>query len=626
MRKGIATVSVSGVLTEKLDAVAAAGFDSVEIFDNDLIASPLSPRDIAARCADLGLGIDLYQPVRDVEGVPWERFPAVLHRLRTKFAVAAELGAPCVLVCSQVGEDAPADPDLTAEQLHLAGELAADHGVTIAFEALAWGRHIDRVGQAWDAVRRAGHPAVTLAVDTFHMLARGDGAAALAGVPGERIGFVQVADAPLLDMNLLEWSRHHRCFPGQGTLDVADVVAAVLRAGYRGPLSIEVFSDVVRETDPFVTARDAMRSLIFLEDQLATTTTDGGPALVSAPPPARSADFGFVEIACAPGDPTASSLLSGLGFAEFGRHRSKPVTWWRNGGAHVVVNEGDPRTSVHAAAFGVVAPPNAAVAARAAAMLWPAVETTRKAGEAVLPGITSPSGVHVFVSDAAGGPDDWQRDFTPLSSSAPSSAPPGDWSGIDHVGVAVPPDQLNEEIGFFRTVFDLSPAAVEEFMEPHGRLRSRALRPRNGDVRVVLNVMDTAADRPHPVGITQVAFACADVVATVGSLRARGVEFMPVPDNYYVDLQARFALPGDVLELLRRKGLLYDRVGDGEFLHAYTPVLATGFYVELLERRNGYSGYGSANTHVRLAVQEAGWARSPWPARACPPGTVAAPG
>jgi sugar phosphate isomerase/epimerase len=298
VRKGIATVSVSGVLTEKLDAVAAAGFDSVEIFDNDLIASPLSPRDIAARCADLGLGIDLYQPVRDVEGVPWERFPAVLHRLRTKFAVAAELGAPCVLVCSQVGEDAPADPDLTAEQLHRAGELAADHGVTIAFEALAWGRHIDRVGQAWDAVRRAGHPAVTLAVDTFHMLARGDGAAALAGVPGERIGFVQVADAPLLDMNLLEWSRHHRCFPGQGTLDVADVVAAVLRAGYRGPLSIEVFSDVVRETDPFVTARDAMRSLVFLEDQLATTTTGDGPALVAAPPPARSADFGFVEIAC----------------------------------------------------------------------------------------------------------------------------------------------------------------------------------------------------------------------------------------------------------------------------------------------------------------------------------------
>ena len=37
--------------------------------------------------------------------------------------------------------------------------------------------------------------------------------------------------------------------------------------------------------------------------------------------------------------------------------------------------------------------------------------------------------------------------------------------------------------------------------------------------------------------------------------------------------------------------------------HAYTPVLATRFYVELLERRGGYDGYGSAGTHVRLAAQ-----------------------
>ena len=48
MRKGIATVSISGVLAEKLDAIAAAGFDGIELFDNDLISSPLSPREIRA--------------------------------------------------------------------------------------------------------------------------------------------------------------------------------------------------------------------------------------------------------------------------------------------------------------------------------------------------------------------------------------------------------------------------------------------------------------------------------------------------------------------------------------------------------------------------------------------------
>ena len=117
------------------------------------------------------------------------------------------------------------------------------------------------------------------------MLARGDDGSALAGIPGDRIGFLQVADAPLLDMNVLEWSRHFRCFPGQGTLDVAGVVAAVLEAGYRGPLSLEIFSDVVREADPFVTARDGMRSLVFLEDQLGTRLSGPAREQISVAPP-----------------------------------------------------------------------------------------------------------------------------------------------------------------------------------------------------------------------------------------------------------------------------------------------------------------------------------------------------
>lgn len=64
MRTSIATVSLSGSLTEKLTAAARAGFDGVEIFENDLLASPLAPEEVRARCADLGLSIDLYQPMR----------------------------------------------------------------------------------------------------------------------------------------------------------------------------------------------------------------------------------------------------------------------------------------------------------------------------------------------------------------------------------------------------------------------------------------------------------------------------------------------------------------------------------------------------------------------------------
>ena len=594
VRLGIATVSLSGLLAGKLDAVAAAGFDGLEIFDQDLVASPMSPREVAARCADLGLRIDLLQPVRDVEGVPTERWDATLHRVRRKLDLAAELGAPTVLACSSVAPDTVDDVDLSAEQLCRVGELAAERGVRVAFEALAWGRHTHRLRHAWEGVRRAGHPAVGLAVDTFHVLARGDGPEALEGIPGDRLFFLQVADAPHLDMDVLQWSRHHRCFPGQGTLDVVPLVARVLGAGYDGPLSLEVFSDVVREADPHETAADAYRSLLFLRDQLQRR--EGAPGC--APPPPASADAAFVELASGPDDGPAAALLRALGFSPAGEHRSKPVTWWRNGNAHVVVNRGEGNDGgSQPVALAVVAEPITDVVARAHVLRWPEVTRRRGDDEARLPTLTSPSGVHVLVSAAAGHEDAWQRDFVPVPRPASGST----WLGIDHVGTAVDAWHLDAETSFHRGLFAFEPGPVSEFMEPRGRMRSRVLRPGAGSLRLVLSVVDTRGAAPQ--GINQVAFRCGDVRAEVRRLRALGADLVDVPDNYYADLEARFGLADETVEDLRAHGLLYDRDGDGELLHTYTPVLNGGFYVELLERRGGYDGFGSANTAVRLAMQ-----------------------
>jgi 4-hydroxyphenylpyruvate dioxygenase len=226
----------------------------------------------------------------------------------------------------------------------------------------------------------------------------------------------------------------------------------------------------------------------------------------------------------------------------------------------------------------------------------------------MLPGIGSPSGLHLFVSDTHGHQDHWQRDFRPEPGTSAGTLL-GTFLGIDHVAVSVPPYRLNEEIAFFRTLFGLMPGTREEFMDPHGRLRSLALRPSEGDLRIVLNVSEAAQEVSQPHGVTQVAFRCDDVVAAVEDLGSRGVPFMPVPENYYVDLDARFGLDADVLDDLRRHQLMYDRVGDGELVHAYTGALATGFHVEILERRGGYDAYGSANTFVRLAAQATSKAR-----------------
>lgn len=70
MKTSIATVSISGNLREKLTAIAAAGFDGIEIFEQDFIADAASPKEIGAMVRDHGLDITLFQPFRDFEALP----------------------------------------------------------------------------------------------------------------------------------------------------------------------------------------------------------------------------------------------------------------------------------------------------------------------------------------------------------------------------------------------------------------------------------------------------------------------------------------------------------------------------------------------------------------------------
>lgn len=173
MRTSIATVSLSGSLTEKLAAAARAGFDGVEIFENDLLASPLTPEEIRARCADLGLSIDLYQPMRDIEAVPPDLFEANLRRARHKFELMGRLGCDTVLVCSSVHPLAKDDDALAADQLWQLASVAEEFGARVAYEALAWGRHVSTYDHAWRIVEAADHPALGTCLDSFHILARG---------------------------------------------------------------------------------------------------------------------------------------------------------------------------------------------------------------------------------------------------------------------------------------------------------------------------------------------------------------------------------------------------------------------------------------------------------------------
>src|SRR3954469_3195985 len=162
LRTAVATVCLSGTLEDKLVAAAAAGFDGVEIFEPDFVASPWSAAELRSRCADLGLSIDLYQPFRDFDADDPDVLAANLRRAERKFDVMEQLGTDLVLVCSSVSPHALDDDDRIAEQLHELGARAAERGLRVCYEALAWGRFVNTYDRSWEIVRRADHPAVGL--------------------------------------------------------------------------------------------------------------------------------------------------------------------------------------------------------------------------------------------------------------------------------------------------------------------------------------------------------------------------------------------------------------------------------------------------------------------------------
>lgn len=596
----MATVCISGTLADKLHACAEAGFDGVEIFEPDLLAAPESPEEIAALAGRLGLSLDLYQPLRDVEGVDDEAFASVLRRAEAKFRLMNRLGIDLVLCCSNVATATVDDDDVSAHQLRRLGELSARYGIRIAFEALAWGRFVDDYRRAWRIVELADHASVGVCLDSFHILSRGHDPAAISGMPGEKIFFVQLADAPRLSMDVLSWSRHHRLFPGEGDFDLTGFTARIVDAGYTGPWSLEVFNDTFRQTDARRTARHARRSLRWLEDAVSRAVPDAPAELQMLPDSAAPSAVDFVEVK-AEDTSAIEELLGQLGFTSRGRHRTKPVTLWTAGDARVVLNEQHARGwEPRLAAIGLEVDDAEAVDLRMRELGVPRAYRRTYATEERLDGAIAPDGTEVYWAQAADeGDPAWVREF---EHGEPESGT--DITGVDHVSLSQPWDAVEEATLFYTAGFALRVDSSTDVPGPRGLVASRVLVAPGGGVRLPLNVAPPilAAERAGVALPQHVAFVCQDVRAVARTARERGFAPLEMPANYYDDIAARFALTDAEVDELRDLHLGYDQDAAGAYRHFYTRTIGEVFF-EFVERVDAYAGYGAGTAPVRLTAQ-----------------------
>ncbi|VEA65970.1 4-hydroxyphenylpyruvate dioxygenase [Serratia plymuthica] len=619
MFRSIATVSIAGTLPEKLEAIAAAGFDGVEIFENDLLYYPGKPADIRRLAQELGLAITLFQPFRDFEGGPRDRLAANLERVRRKFALMQELGCDHMLLCSNVAPDCSAEIELQIEDLGRLACLAQQQGMVVGYEALAWGRHVNRYRQAWERVRAVDSPSLGLVLDSFHILALGDNLDQLDDIPAEKISFLQLADAPLMNMEVIEWSRHFRCFPGQGELPLVEFTRRLVEKGYAGPWSLEIFNDGFRATPSAPTAQDGLRSLLYLEEQVAATQPPTPELFNSAPLP-ESQQIEFIEFAV--NGPEAENLagwLRQMGFSLRGEHRSKAVTLYQNGAVRIILNQQNDSfaddyrerhgASLCAMAWRVANP--SALLQRAHDFGYPVYQGQVGPNEHRIPALCAPDGslIYLVETPANGGEAAiYQDDFHLLNKPTRTAS---ELEGIDHLAVAMPESALKNWVMFLRCVPGFEPDGEQLLPDPYGLVHSRVMHSRCNGIRLPLNVSQSSAtlsartvETYHGAGLQHVAFSTGDIFQAVEQAKANGMQLLTIADNYYEDLAARFDLDDAFIARLAQYHILYDRDAQGgELLHVYSHPFAEGrFFFEILQRFGGYAQYGAVNGAARLAA------------------------
>ena len=611
MKTAIATVCLSGGLDEKLLAIANAGFKGVEIFENDLLSFNGTPKDVRRAAEDLGLEIVTFQPFRDFEGMPAEKRERNFVRAERKFDLMHELGCELLMVCSNVSPDSIGGIDRAAEDFHALGERAAKRGLRVAFEALAWGRHINDYRDAWEVVRRAGHPSVGLVLDSFHILSRKTDLKALSAVPRDRIFLVQLADAPVVEMDYLSWSRHFRNFPGQGDFPMLAFMEALHQTGYDGLLSLEIFNDQFRAGSARSVAIDGHRSMIYLLDQLRERR--GGAA--ELPPRARCLGTEFIEFAVdEASERDFNALMRGLGFTRSGVHKSKSVTRWSQGGINLVANtekEGFAHSyyithGTAVCALGLRVDDAAATLRRARGLLDQPFQQAVGPGELEIPAVRGLGGSLIYFTDAASAlARVWDIEFEPTGEMTSDAG----LTAVDHISQSMHYEEMLTWLLFYSSLLNLDKVPAQDVLDPGGLVKSQVVQSPDGAMRIILNASQSSRTQSSRFlselfgsGVQHIAFETGDIFATVARLRENGVPLLDIPENYYDDLESRISIDGDELDRLKSLNILYDRDGGAEFFQVYTHAFEDRFFFEIVQRRN-YTGYGAPNASIRLAAQ-----------------------
>ena len=227
-------------------------------------------------------------------------------------------------------------------------------------------------------------------------------------------------------------------------------------------------------------------------------------------------------------------------------------------------------------------------------------------GKVVLSGIhTYGETIHIFVErkDYNGvfmpGYTAWNPDYKPS---------PVGLKYIDHMVGNVGWGEMNTWCKFYAEVMGFAQIISfddKDISTEYTALMSKVMSNGNGRIKFPINEpakgrkksqIEEYIDYYKGAGVQHIAVATDNIIDTVTQLKARGVDFLYVPDNYYDDVLDRVGKMDEDLEPLRELGILIDRDDEGYLLQLFTkPVLdRPTMFFEIIQRK-GAQSFGKGN-------------------------------
>lgn len=227
-------------------------------------------------------------------------------------------------------------------------------------------------------------------------------------------------------------------------------------------------------------------------------------------------------------------------------------------------------------------------------------------GKVVLSGIhTYGETVHVFVErgDYKGvfmpGFREWKSDFETSEVGL---------KYIDHMVGNVGWNEMNKWCEFYAKVMGFAQLVSfddKDISTDYTALMSKVMSNGNGRIKFPINEpaegkkksqIEEYIDFYNGAGVQHIAVATDNIITTVKALKARGVEFLYVPETYYDTVLDRVGEIDEDLEPLKELGILIDRDDEGYLLQLFTkPVLdRPTMFFEIIQRK-GAKSFGKGN-------------------------------